>query len=173
MPETIVRMERISKSFAGIKALNDVYLELYEGEVHALMGENGAGKSTLMKILTGVYSMDSGSIQIYDKAENKLVPVDIRGPLHAQQLGLSIVFQELNLLENMSIAENIFIGREPTKWLSALDRRQLNELAKKELEKVNLNLDPDTPVSSLSTGQKQYASGVKTQTISLSQSILF
>lgn len=155
MPETIVRMERVSKSFAGIKALNDVYLELYEGEVHALMGENGAGKSTLMKILTGVYSMDSGSIQIYDKAENKLVPVDIRGPLHAQQLGLSIVFQELNLLENMSIAENIFIGREPTKWLSALDRRQLNELAKKELEKVNLNLDPDTPVSSLSTGQKQ------------------
>lgn len=155
MPETIVRMERVSKSFAGIKALNDVHLELYEGEVHALIGENGAGKSTLMKILTGVYSMDSGSIQIYDKTENKLVPIEIRGPLHAQQLGLSIVFQELNLLENMSIAENIFIGREPTRRLSVLDRRQLNALAEKELEKVNLILAPNTPVSSLSMGQKQ------------------
>lgn len=113
MSQTIVKMEGISKAFAGIKALDDVQIDLRQGEIHALMGENGAGKSTLMKIMTGVYNRDSGKIYLQNISSNQLEEVEIKSPLAAQNLGLSMVFQEFNLLENMNIAENIFIGREP------------------------------------------------------------
>ena len=112
MGRTIVELDHITKSFAGIKALNDVHLDLREGELHALMGENGAGKSTLMKILTGVYSKDSGTIKLLN-SNNSLEETEIKTPLQAQHLGISMVFQEYNLLDKMDIAENIFLGREP------------------------------------------------------------
>ena len=155
MSDIIVRMEGISKSFGGIKALDKVKIELRKGEVHALMGENGAGKSTLMKIMTGVYTKDEGTMELYDEQQKKMVQVEMKSPLMAQKHGLSMVFQELNLLENMNIAENIFIGREPDKAGMFLDREELNRRAKEELAKVNLDVRPDTMVSELSCGQKQ------------------
>jgi ribose transport system ATP-binding protein len=152
--ETIVRLENISKSFGGVKALKNVHLELYEGEVHALVGENGAGKSTLMKILYGIVQRDGGSIYIRD--ENELKEVEVRSPLMAQQLGISMVFQEFNLLNNMTVAENVYLGREPVnKMTKTLNRDKLIKLTTNELQKVGLKIDPNMMMSRLSTGQKQ------------------
>lgn len=153
--QTIVKMEGISKAFAGIKALDNVQIDLRQGEIHALMGENGAGKSTLMKIMTGVYSRDSGKMYLQNTSSQQLEEVEIKSPLAAQKLGLSMVFQEFNLLENMNIAENIFIGREPLEPGRTVDKKQLLQNAVTELKKVNLNIDPSTKVSKLSCGQKQ------------------
>lgn len=111
--KTVLSMRHINKTFPGVKALSDAQLTLREGEIHALMGENGAGKSTLMKIMTGVYTRDSGKMYLQNQSSNQLEEVEIKSPLVGQKLGLSMVFQEFNLLENMNIAENIFIGREP------------------------------------------------------------
>ncbi len=155
MSEVIVKMEGISKAFAGIKALDNVQIELRKGEIHALMGENGAGKSTLMKIMTGVYTKDEGSMYLLDEKSGELKLTEMKSPLMAQKLGLSMVFQELNLLENMNIAENIFIGREPVGAATIVDTKTLHEKAKAELAKVKLNVSPATTVSSLSCGQKQ------------------
>ena len=155
MSDVVVRMEHIFKSFSGIKALQDVQIDLRKGEIHALMGENGAGKSTLMKILTGVYTKDSGSIQILNEQTGKMEEVNVRTPLQGSQLGLSMVFQELNLLENMNIAENIYLGREPVGKGTVLDRRKMNEMAAEQLKKVKLDLDPNTMLAKLSVGQKQ------------------
>lgn len=155
MSDVIVKMEGISKAFAGIKALDHVQIELRKGEVHALMGENGAGKSTLMKIMTGVYSKDEGSMYLLNEETGQMEEAEMKSPLMAQKAGLSMVFQELNLLENMNIAENIFIGREPVGKSRLLDRDTLNKKAKAELQKVNLDIDPGTPVSELSCGQMQ------------------
>lgn len=155
MSDVVVRMEHIFKSFSGIKALQDVQIDLRKGEIHALMGENGAGKSTLMKILTGVYTKDSGSIQILNEQTGKMEEVNVRTPLQGSQLGLSMVFQELNLLENMNIAENIYLVREPVGKGTVLDRRKMNEMAAEQLKKVKLDLDPNTMLAKLSVGQKQ------------------
>ena len=154
MNRTIVEMDNIVKSFAGIKALNDVHLDLREGELHALMGENGAGKSTLMKILTGVYSKDSGAIKLAGEDGN-LKEVEIKTPLQAQHLGISMVFQEFNLLDNMDIAENIFLGREPIDGKHCIDKQKMYADAKKWLDKVHLDVDPKSKVSDLSVGFKQ------------------
>ncbi|VUW91538.1 sugar ABC transporter ATP-binding protein [Blautia obeum] len=153
--QTIVKMEGISKAFAGIKALDNVQIDLRKGEIHALMGENGAGKSTLMKIMTGVYTRDSGKMYLQNQSLNQLEEVEIKSPLVGQKLGLSMVFQEFNLLENMNIAENIFIGREPLGVGQTVDKKQLLQNAVEELKKVNLDIDPNTEVSKLSCGQKQ------------------
>lgn len=154
MNRTIVEMDNIVKSFAGIKALNDVHLDLREGELHALMGENGAGKSTLMKILTGVYSKDSGTIKLAGE-DGSLKEVEIKTPLQAQHLGISMVFQEFNLLDNMDIAENIFLGREPVDGKHCIDKKKMYADAKKWLDKVHLDVDPKSKVSDLSVGFKQ------------------
>lgn len=154
MNRTIVEMGNIVKSFAGIKALNDVHLDLREGELHALMGENGAGKSTLMKILTGVYSKDSGTIKLASK-DGSLKEVEIKTPLQAQHLGISMVFQEFNLLDNMDIAENIFLGREPVDRKHCIDKKKMYADAKKWLDTVHLDIDPKSKVSDLSVGFKQ------------------
>ena len=147
-------MDNIVKSFAGIKALNDVHLDLREGELHALMGENGAGKSTLMKILTGVYSKDSGTIKLAGE-DGSLKEVEIKTPLQAQHLGISMVFQEFNLLDNMDIAENIFLGREPIDGKHCIDKKKMYADAKQWLNKVHLDVDPKSKVSDLSVGFKQ------------------
>ena len=105
----ILKMENISKSFPGVKALQNVDFTLRKGEIHALMGENGAGKSTLIKVLTGVYELQSGKINIDGKS------IINRSPQEAQENGISTVYQEVNLCPNLTVAENLFIGREPRK----------------------------------------------------------
>lgn len=128
-------MEGITKEFPGVKALSDVQLKLYPGEVHALMGENGAGKSTLIKVLTGVYTFDKGSVTLDGKS------IRITNPLEAQNLGISTVYQEVNLCTNLSVVENIFIGREIIKR-GRLDWKEMTKQAN-ELLKTRLNLDID------------------------------
>ncbi|QGQ48615.1 sugar ABC transporter ATP-binding protein [Metabacillus sediminilitoris] len=128
-------MEGITKEFPGVKALSNVQLKLYPGEVHALMGENGAGKSTLIKVLTGVYTFDVGSVTLEGKS------IRVTNPLEAQNLGISTVYQEVNLCTNLSVVENIFIGREVMKR-GRLDWKEMTRQAK-ELLKTRLNLDID------------------------------
>lgn len=150
MGEVLVLMKGIEKSFPGVHALNQCQFELRSGEVHALVGENGAGKSTLMKILTGVYSKDSGQIEYKGKQ------VEIPNPKVAQELGISIIHQELNLMPHLTIAQNIFIGREPRKGVKfLLDEKKINEDTKKLFETIHLNLDPRTKVADLTVAKQQ------------------
>ncbi|MEG1327453.1 MAG: ATP-binding cassette domain-containing protein, partial [Janthinobacterium sp.] len=109
-PAPLLELRGISKAFPGVKALSDVALRLYPGEVHTLMGQNGAGKSTLIKVLTGVYTPDSGQILFDGK------PIAPASTSDAQALGISTVYQEVNLCPNLSVAENIFIGRYPRRF---------------------------------------------------------
>ena len=144
----LLRTEGIMKAFPGVKALEDVNIDLRPGEVHALIGENGAGKSTLMKIFNGVYQPDGGSI--YVKEEK----VTIENPHKAQQLGISIVFQEFNLCDHISIANNIFIGRMKSKF-GIVDDKWLHNRCKELLAWIGLERDPGESVSSLSVAEKQ------------------
>ena len=146
----ILRMEGITKTFPGVKALDDVRFDVCAGEIHALAGENGAGKSTLMKILSGEYLADSGTIQLKGQA------VRIANPQTAQNMGIAIINQELSLIPYLSVAQNIFLGREPVKRYSKLvDWKKLNQGAKKYLDRLNLDFGPQTPVMDLSIAQQQ------------------
>lgn len=129
----LLQMANIHKRFPGVKALTDVSLRLFPGEVHALMGENGAGKSTLIKVLTGVYSIDEGTVEMEG------TPIMVNSPLESQAVGISTVYQEVNLCPNLTVAENIFIGREPRK-LGRICWKEMNRRAE-ELLKNRLNLD--------------------------------
>lgn len=150
MNEILVSMEGIEKTFPGVHALSQCRLELRAGEVHALVGENGAGKSTLMKVLTGVYKKDAGTI-IYRGRE-----VEIPNPKSAQELGISIIYQEFNLMPHLSIAQNIFIGREPRQGFKfVLDEREINQKAKKLLDMLHLDLDPRMKVAELTVAKQQ------------------
>ncbi len=150
MDRPILQMTGISKSFPGVKALQEVNLELFQGQVHALLGENGAGKSTLMKILGGVYPKDAGTIRYQGK------PVELQGPKQAQTLGIAIIHQELNLIPQLSIAENIFIGREFTKGVSGqIDWSRLHRESRKYLEPLGISADPRTLVKELGIGEQQ------------------
>ena len=132
MGETILTMTGIDKSFPGVHALDHVDFEVRRGEVHALMGENGAGKSTLMKVLTGIYAKDSGSI-VFEGRE-----VEFHNPREAQEAGIVIVHQELNMMNHLTVAQNIFIGREFMKSFFIDDRRMTREA--KKLFAVRLRL---------------------------------
>ncbi len=145
----LLEMRGITKAFPGVLALNKVDLAIRAGTVLALVGENGAGKSTLMKVLSGVYRMDEGQIFLDGK------PVEVESPLASQHLGISIIYQEFNLLNNMSVAENIFVGREPKTRAGFVDKRAQRAEARRLLEEVGLAIDPDTRVQRLSTAQKQ------------------
>jgi ribose transport system ATP-binding protein len=146
----LVQVREVSKSFAGVRALDRVSFELQRGEVHALMGENGAGKSTLMKVLAGVYPKDAGEI-LLDGA-----PIEIPSPRAAQALGIGIVHQELNLMNHLSAAQNIYIGREPRGRLGLfLDDAALNAQAARIFERMHLALDPRTPVGELTVAKQQ------------------
>jgi ribose transport system ATP-binding protein len=145
-----LEMDAISKTFPGVKALDQVDLALHLGEVHVLAGENGAGKSTLMKIMTGVYRADPGGKVRVDGEE-----VVIRDPVHARALGISIIYQELAVVENLTVAENIFLAREPKLATGLLDRRKMNADARKVLDELDMDIDPGTRVGRLSIGQKQ------------------
>lgn len=148
MQEYILEVENISKSFPGVKALDNVSFKIKKGEVHALVGENGAGKSTLMKILNGNYKRDSGIIKIDGKE------IDIQDPNEAKSYGISIIFQELNLVSLLSIAENIYIGRLPKKH-GLVDWKKLYSDTKEALEQVGYDIDPRTKVGELSVAQRQ------------------
>jgi ribose transport system ATP-binding protein len=150
MREVLVQMEGIEKHFPGVHALNQCQFELLKGEVHALVGENGAGKSTLMKVLTGVYLKDAGQI-IYKGNE-----VEITTPKMAQSLGISIIHQELNLMPDLTVAQNIYIGREPRKAVKLfLDEKKLNEQVEALFKRMNLQIDPRTKVSDLTVAKQQ------------------
>src|SRR5271170_3168906 len=146
----LISIQKLSKSFPGVRALHEVQFELMAGEVHALMGENGAGKSTLMKILAGVYARDSGTI-LYNGQ-----PVDFVAPRDAQAAGIGIIHQELQLMNHLTVAQNIFIGREPKRAFGLLlDDDKLNSQARAILDRMSLTLDPRTIVGGLTVAKQQ------------------
>lgn len=153
MNELILQMTGITKRFSGVTVLDNVGFNLKAGEVHVLIGENGAGKSTLMKILTGVYQKDEGEIFLANE-RGELKPVEMENPSVALKQGISMVFQEFNLLENMSIAENIYIGYEPVRN-GKLDRKTMYKNAEEQLKNVSLDLSPKKIVNALTVAQKQ------------------
>ena len=148
MGEVILTMKGIDKSFPGVHALDHVDLEVRKGEVLALMGENGAGKSTLMKVLTGIYKKDEGTIT-YEGKE-----VEFENPRAAQAAGIVIVHQELNMMNHLTVAQNIFIGREIMKG-GLIDDAKMNEEAKKLFDKLNIDIDPTEKMGNLTVGKQQ------------------
>ena len=148
MGEVILTMQGIDKSFPGVHALDHVNLEVRKGEVHALMGENGAGKSTLMKVLTGIYSKDEGTIT-YEGKE-----VEFTNPREAQAAGIVIVHQELNMMGHLTVAQNIFIGREPMKG-GLIDDAKMIEESRRLFEMLNIDIDPTEKMSRLTVGKQQ------------------
>lgn len=148
MGDVILTMKEIDKSFPGVHALDHVNFEVRKGEVHALMGENGAGKSTLMKVLTGIYKKDSGSI-IYEGKE-----IEFHNTREAQDAGVVIVHQELNMLGHLTVAQNIFIGREFKKGVS-IDDKKMNEEAKKLFDRLHIDIDPMETMGNLTVGKQQ------------------
>lgn len=148
MKETIVSMKGICKSFPGVMALNHVDFNLRAGEVMALLGENGAGKSTLMKILSGVYTRDSGDMEIFGKKYGDLTPK------HAQEAGVAIIHQELNMCSHLSVAENMFLGREKTKG-GILSNSEMEAEAEKILTELKMDISPNQVVGELTISKQQ------------------
>jgi ribose transport system ATP-binding protein len=150
LSEVLLQMEGITKEFPGVLALNNCQFELRRGEVHALMGENGAGKSTMMKILTGVYQKDEGTVTYQGK------PVELTNPKAAQDAGISMIHQELNLAPDLTVAQNIFIGREPRRRLRLfLDDQALHRQVKALFQRMGLDMDPAIQVSELTVAKQQ------------------
>ena len=146
--EVILRASKICKSFSGVPVLRDVDFEVRKGEIHALMGENGAGKSTLIKMITGVYTMDSG--QIYWDGK----PVAIHNYQDCQKLGIACIYQELSVIPPLTVAQNIYLGREPKKFV-LIDYKKMNEMAEKLIKQYDFPLKPTTVVENLGIGQRQ------------------
>src|SRR4029077_3313813 len=150
MGDPLVEMTGITKEFPGVRALVDATFELRPGEVHALVGENGAGKSTLMKILAGVYQPDAGEISF--KGE----PVQVANPRTALDLGISMIHQELNLMPHLTVAQNVFMGREPRgRPRFMLDDKRLNRQTQELIDRLHLRLDPKARVGDLKIAQQQ------------------
>ena len=147
----LLELRDISKRFPGVLALNGVTLDVRAGEVHALLGENGAGKSTLIKIIAGVYRADAGEIRIDGR------PVAVRNPHDAQVLGISTIFQEFTLAPDMTVADNIFLGREPLRIraLSIVDRRELTRRTREVLASLDLQISPEAAIKHLGVAQQQ------------------
>ena len=166
VPSPILSMKGITKRFPGVKALSNVDFRLFPGEVHALMGENGAGKSTLIKVLTGVYSIDEGIVSMEDQV------VTISGPLEAQKAGISTVYQEVNLCTNLTVAENIFIGREPRRF-GKIQWKQMNAAAEQLLkDRLNLAIDVAQPLHTYSVAIQQLVAIARALSISAKVLIL-
>ncbi len=145
----LIRMEGIEKHFPGVHALKSLSFDLHPGEVHALMGENGAGKSTLMKVLSGVYQPDGGRILVDG------TPVTLPNPAAAQALGIGIIHQELALMRDLTVAQNIWIGREPRRSLGRIDEARQNAEAAAILARMNLRIDPRQTVGGLTIARQQ------------------
>ena len=148
MGEVILTMKDIDKSFPGVHALDHVNFEVKRGEVHALMGENGAGKSTLMKVLTGIYQKDSGTITYKGKE------TEFHNTREAQDAGVVIVHQELNMIGDLTVAQNIFIGREPKKGIRVDDKKMIED-SRKLFQDLNIEIDPREKMSNLTVGKQQ------------------
>jgi len=149
-----IEVEHIQKRFGTVEALSDVSLTLKDNEVLSIVGDNGAGKSTLIKTLVGIHQPDSGEIRFNGE------PVTIDGPKHARKLGVGTVYQDLALVDELSVAENLFLGRMPIKKLggliSVVDTEYMSQEAERILsEHLNIHVDPDTPVEFLSGGERQ------------------
>jgi ribose transport system ATP-binding protein len=147
-PAPVLQMRGIRKVFPGVVALDGIDFDLHAGEVHVLLGENGAGKSTLMKILSGAYARDAGEIVLAG------TPASIASPRDAQALGIATIYQELSLVPQLTVAENILLGHEPARagWI---DRRALREAARRSLDDVGLDIDPDRRVDRLGIAEQQ------------------
>ena len=146
--KNIIKMSGIAKSFPGVVALEDVDFSLRSGEIHALMGENGAGKSTLIKVLTGVEQPDKGTIELDGKF------VQVRSPQHSHELGISTVYQEVNLCTNISVAENIMLGHEPYRF-GSIHWQKMNELARRAINRLSLDVDVTQPLGNYSVAIQQ------------------
>jgi simple sugar transport system ATP-binding protein len=142
-------MKGIKKTFPGVIALEDVDFSLRKGEIHALMGENGAGKSTLIKVLTGVEHPDAGTIELEDKQ------VQVHSPQHSQELGISTVYQEVNLCTNISVAENIMLGHEPHFFGGCINLKKMNTLARQAMGKLGIDIDVTRPLGVYSVAIQQ------------------
>lgn len=148
MSELILKMTGIDKRFSGVHALKGVDFDLYAGEVHALMGENGAGKSTLMKVLCGIHAYDSGTIEYFGKN------VKFASIAESQAAGISIIHQELNMMNHLTVAQNIYIGREPMKC-GFIDDRKMEADAKELFKRIGVRIDPSVKLGSLTVGRQQ------------------
>ena len=161
--EEIISIRGLSKSFPGVRALSGVDFSLRRGEINGLMGENGAGKSTLIKVLTGLYPKDSGEVLLEGK------PLELHSPEEAPKHGISTVYQEINLIPALSVAENIFIGREP-KVFGRINWRAINARAEEAIRKLDLHIDVTQPVSSYSVAVQQLVA--ITRALSVSAKVL-
>lgn len=149
MNQVILEMKNIDKRFSGVHALKSANIELREGEVHALMGENGAGKSTLMKVLCGIHKRDGGDVTLFGK------PVDFSNIKESQEAGISIIHQELNMMNHLTVAQNIYIGREPMKNGIYIDDKKMEEDAKALFAKIGVKIDPSVILGTLTVGKQQ------------------
>ena len=149
MGKVILEMKDIDKRFSGVHALKSVNLELREGEVHALMGENGAGKSTLMKVLCGIYKRDGGEVILFDE------PVEFNTIKDSQEAGISIIHQELNMMNHLTVAQNIYIGREPMINGIYIDDKKMEQDAKALFDRIGVNIDPGAILGTLTVGKQQ------------------
>lgn len=147
--DIVLKMENICKTFPGVCALENVDFQLKKGTVHILLGENGAGKSTLVKILSGAHKMTAGRVFLNGKQ------VEIRNPRHATKLGIGIIYQELNLIGNLSIAENIYLGREPIKQKIKINDLLMKTWSKTILTNLGMDIDPERPIKELGIAQQQ------------------
>ena len=148
MGETILKMQGIQKYFFGVHALNGVNFELKAGEVHALMGENGAGKSTLIKVLCGIHKRDGGTVELFGKE------VNFNNIAESQAAGISVVHQELNMMNHLTVAQNMFIGREPKKGMMIDDKKMVAD-AKAMFDKIGVQIDPTVKLGTLTVGKQQ------------------
>jgi len=145
----LLSAEGIRKEFPGVLALDDVSFRLKRGTVHALMGENGAGKSTLMKILAGIYIPDQGEVRL------KGVEIRLKSPLDALENGIAMIHQELNLMPFMTVAENIWIRREPKNRFGFVDHAEMSRKTEELFRRLNISIDPEIQVSELSVASRQ------------------
>lgn len=149
MQEEVLAVEGVRKEFPGVVALDNVQFKLKAGTVHALMGENGAGKSTLMKIIAGIYTPDRGTLRLRGQE------VTLKGPLDALEQGIAMIHQELNLMAYMTVAENIWIRREPRNVIGIIDHGKMNRMTAELFQRLNIRLDPEVEVSTLTVAQRQ------------------
>ena len=149
--EYILDLKNVKKTFSEVQALKGVSFKIQKGEVHALhFGENGAGKSTLVKCIAGAQSPDPGG-EIYYRGKK----VNIKSPIEGLSMGISVIYQEFNLIPHLSIAENIFLGREPTNAWGAIDWKKMHDMTRKLLSQLDMNVEPDVKISELGVAQKQ------------------
>ena len=147
--EYVLEVVNVRKEFPGVLALDNVELKIRPGTVHALMGENGAGKSTLMKVIAGIYQPDSGEVKLRGET------ITLENPLKAQESGIAMIHQELLLMNQMTVAENIWIRREPKNTFGLIDHSEMHKMTEDLFDRLNIHLDPDAEISTLSVANRQ------------------